>query len=674
MNRHVIYRQKITLKLVKEEQAHAIQSEISDILKNELPQLLERLFDDLSNVNEIIRIDSLNIDLGTLPVKQLRQNFKEELISQLRNAITKKIQNPTGANDSAIIYKEQSLQQAFTHFMRYGIKPWFFATKTMAEWETDLLTQFTKQQWQSLVVWLQHNFKHNPVIIERLVSQFSDNILHALVQESSIYGQGEWLPIYNDLLSFYKMVSPTKPANARNELWIRCFTEFLDDKHQPDAIYIIIKTCLQSIPGNIPVFLKQNREIIEGALQAPVFGNIINRLIDAYERDESNTANRRQNLLNSSINEKSSKQKSRKNEASDGENTLNKNDGTIDKDLQRTNVHHDNNSNSNNNIVNKDALKDDNSSNDNKNIPDQGALKHNDSSNDKKNISNQDALKDNDSNNDNKNIPDQDAPKDNDSSNDNKNIPNQGALKDYGSRNDNKNIPDQDALKDNDSSNDNKNVPNQDALKDNYDSNGNNNISNKDDLKNSDARDNDIPVNTIAKKTPAINKITEAQYVTNSGVVILHPFFLMYFEELELLQDKEFINDDAAKHATLLLHYLATGKTEIPEFDVLLQKILCGLSVEKTLANKLEITEKEIEESERLLKSVINYWPPLKNTSIEGLRNTFLQREGKLEPKENGWLLTVEQKTVDILLDKLPWGFSTIRLPWMKETLSIDWC
>ncbi len=81
-----------------------------------------------------------------------------------------------------------------------------------------------------------------------------------------------------------------------------------------------------------------------------------------------------------------------------------------------------------------------------------------------------------------------------------------------------------------------------------------------------------------------------------------------------------------------------------------------------------------MEESEALLQSVIRYWPPLKNTSVDGLRHSFLQREGKLEQKQNGWLLTVEQKTIDILLDKLPWGFSTVTLPWMKEMISVDWC
>lgn len=169
-------------------------------------------------------------------------------------------------------------------------------------------------------------------------------------------------------------------------------------------------------------------------------------------------------------------------------------------------------------------------------------------------------------------------------------------------------------------------------------------------------------------------QIEEALYVKNCGIVILHPFLEMYFTELEVMRNKKFLSDEASKRSVLLLHYLAAGETEVAEFDLVLQKILCGLSLEETLPSAIELSEKEIAESENLLRSVMNYWPPLKNTSIAGLQQTFLQRDGKLSQTERGWLLRIEQKTVDILLGKLPWGFSTIQLPWMNDILSVEWC
>ena len=108
--------------------------------------------------------------------------------------------------------------------------------------------------------------------------------------------------------------------------------------------------------------------------------------------------------------------------------------------------------------------------------------------------------------------------------------------------------------------------------------------------------------------------------------------------------------------------------------NLLLPKLLCALNFEEPVPNKIDLSEKEKEESETLLKSVLGHWEPLRRTSIEGLRQTFFQREGRLTPTETGWKLRVEQKTVDILLDKLPWGYSTIKLPWMKNILNVEWC
>jgi hypothetical protein len=164
-----------------------------------------------------------------------------------------------------------------------------------------------------------------------------------------------------------------------------------------------------------------------------------------------------------------------------------------------------------------------------------------------------------------------------------------------------------------------------------------------------------------------------ALFVKSSGVVLLHFFLAPYFEDLKLLADGKFVSEKAHQRAVLLLHYLATGETEAAEFELALQKILCGYPMEDTLPASVRLTKREKAESDKLLNAVIDYWTPMKNTSIAGLRGTFLQRDGKLTPKENGWLLTVEQKTVDILLGKLPWGFSTIRLSWMDEVLNVDW-
>lgn len=179
----------------------------------------------------------------------------------------------------------------------------------------------------------------------------------------------------------------------------------------------------------------------------------------------------------------------------------------------------------------------------------------------------------------------------------------------------------------------------------------------------------------ITEQKTSIKSKQEIQelFLVNAGIVILHPFLKDYFETLELIKEKIFVSVDAQHRAVLLLHYLATSETEVSEFNLILPKLLCGVNFGEPIENFIELTDKEKEESSDLLKSVTQHWKPLNRTSIEGLQNSFFRRGGKLQQPENDWILRIEQKTIDILLDKLPWTISFIKLPWMKKILYIEW-
>jgi hypothetical protein len=172
-------------------------------------------------------------------------------------------------------------------------------------------------------------------------------------------------------------------------------------------------------------------------------------------------------------------------------------------------------------------------------------------------------------------------------------------------------------------------------------------------------------------------------WASNSGIVILHPFLSALFTELGLVvrpgaidgetPGRRFVSEDTAQRAVLLLHYLATGETTAPEFGLVLQKILCGLPPESPVPARLEPTEREREECRGVLEAVTQHWPPLNRTSVAGLQATFFQREGRLTAQDSGWTLKIEKKTVDILLDRLPWGISLVHLPWMEGMVSVEW-
>ncbi|MCB0582637.1 MAG: hypothetical protein KDD10_25385, partial [Phaeodactylibacter sp.] len=162
-------------------------------------------------------------------------------------------------------------------------------------------------------------------------------------------------------------------------------------------------------------------------------------------------------------------------------------------------------------------------------------------------------------------------------------------------------------------------------------------------------------------------------YIQGSGLILLHPFLSTFLRELKLVEDDEFVDEDARQRAVQLLDLLVFGQTSTGEHEMALAKILCEMPLEIPVNPQIAFTETEVEEAEHLLRVVIQHWTALGNTSPAGLREAFLQREGRLERKDNGWHLTVKRKTEDILVDRLPWGRGMIQLPWMKEMLRVEW-
>lgn len=166
-----------------------------------------------------------------------------------------------------------------------------------------------------------------------------------------------------------------------------------------------------------------------------------------------------------------------------------------------------------------------------------------------------------------------------------------------------------------------------------------------------------------------------AWYVPNAGLVILNPFLVSFFERLSLLNDEKcFVDEWSRQQAALCLHYLATGETRAEESAMLVPKLLCGMPLHHyPIDGTLEINPEQAEEAEALLEAVVEHWGALGNTSPDGLREGFLQRAGKVQTHDLGFNMKIECQTLDILLNQMPWGFGTIKLPWMPQLMVVEW-
>lgn len=165
----------------------------------------------------------------------------------------------------------------------------------------------------------------------------------------------------------------------------------------------------------------------------------------------------------------------------------------------------------------------------------------------------------------------------------------------------------------------------------------------------------------------------EAWHIDHAGLVLIHPFIPNLLEKTGLTENKMFPSDTQQQRALGLLHYIVSGQEKALEFELTLPKLLCGIPLGTPVDAGLSLTEKLKQEANELLKVVIKHWGALGNVSPDSLREGFLHRDGKLTKKGTGWHLQVERKTIDLLLDQLPWGIGMVSTPWMKEILMVDW-
>lgn len=164
----------------------------------------------------------------------------------------------------------------------------------------------------------------------------------------------------------------------------------------------------------------------------------------------------------------------------------------------------------------------------------------------------------------------------------------------------------------------------------------------------------------------------EKGFIANhAGLLLLHPFMKAFCEKWELLNEDMTLKDpDKMTH---ILHFMATGQEQNSEFELTFEKFLCGLNEQHVVDRNQCISEEMKDGIEELLKAVLTYWDALKSTSTTLLRNEFLKRPARIVAKDKEIRFTFERKSIDLLVDRIPWTIGFLKLPWRKEMMHIEW-
>jgi hypothetical protein len=165
----------------------------------------------------------------------------------------------------------------------------------------------------------------------------------------------------------------------------------------------------------------------------------------------------------------------------------------------------------------------------------------------------------------------------------------------------------------------------------------------------------------------------EEIYIANAGLVLAAPYLPRLFDRLNVTEQGAFKDRKAAERAVHLLQFLVNERTASPEYQLVLNKLLCGVRTGTPIPREITLIDREQEVIEGLIEGMIRNWTSIGQTSIAGLRQSFLQREGRLQRREDAWHLLIEPRAYDLLLDQIPWSFSIIKYPWMERVLHVDW-
>jgi hypothetical protein len=181
--------------------------------------------------------------------------------------------------------------------------------------------------------------------------------------------------------------------------------------------------------------------------------------------------------------------------------------------------------------------------------------------------------------------------------------------------------------------------------------------------------------NRIKQKSTDVTSVP--QKVRQVGIAILSPYLPMLFQKLSLLNNGTFDGIDSKLKAYAVMQYLCEGISTKHSFSsslVSLSWFVAGLAEYDLSTFQRELTAEEMKLCDELLAAVISHWSALGATSIEGLRETFMQREGVMHfEEEKGWLLCVSKRPFDVLLAKLPWSFSVIKHSFMTDCIFVEW-
>ena len=198
--KHIINRQVLELTIRDKENVWAVQNRTSALVKEKLHPELDKLFTRLSNDEEIVRIDKLVVDLGTIQENGLEQVFVEtairkiseqvnSLIAKGKSSATQKTEQKNKADDRDLLItnKLNDYLDQFLFFLKNGYFPWWHEIPGTEKFSSQNLSRNIFKEILNVDNDLLRNtflpLLKNQNVRKRLIYQYNHSYLYELLKK-----------------------------------------------------------------------------------------------------------------------------------------------------------------------------------------------------------------------------------------------------------------------------------------------------------------------------------------------------------------------------------------------------------------------------------------------------------------------------------------------------------
>jgi hypothetical protein len=175
---HIVQKAHLKLKVGHEKHAYAVQSQVIALFQQQGIPALERELDRLAPTDQVIVLDRLELDLGSIGWEELQRKLPELLESKMREALGRVIHSNAG--DAQVKRKDTDLGdlEALVRFLETGTLGW--TVDQVDKTPEKLLQRLLVRQPDALRMALQQRLG-NLRIVERLGQQFSPGSLRRVL-------------------------------------------------------------------------------------------------------------------------------------------------------------------------------------------------------------------------------------------------------------------------------------------------------------------------------------------------------------------------------------------------------------------------------------------------------------------------------------------------------------